>query len=131
MWLFEREWNNGRYTAQLLLKKRCERTKSIHVAFLDLEKAFTYIQWIQLLYCGITSMVQCAVGTSPPFHINVGVHQSLALSPLLFVLCMDTVMLDLQSPHPWSLVYATTSSWLNKQREDPQEQTRQWNEWLG
>lgn len=102
------------HATQLLLEKHSEKTKPIHVAFLDLEKAFdrvphkfiwhalqshnvpeAYVQWTQLLYHSITSTVRSSVGTSPPFTINVGVHQGSVLSPLRFVLCMDTVMLDL------------------------------------
>uniref|UniRef100_A0A914VVP6 Reverse transcriptase domain-containing protein n=1 Tax=Plectus sambesii TaxID=2011161 RepID=A0A914VVP6_9BILA len=68
---------------------------------------------------------------SPLFAINVGVHQGSALSPLLFVLCMDTVTSDLQSPHPWSLLYADDVFLANGQHQDLLEQTRQWNERLG
>uniref|UniRef100_A0A915J330 Reverse transcriptase domain-containing protein n=1 Tax=Romanomermis culicivorax TaxID=13658 RepID=A0A915J330_ROMCU len=55
----------------------------------------TDVQWIKLLYHSVTSAVRCPVGTSPPFNINVGVHQGSALSPLLFVLCMDMATADL------------------------------------
>uniref|UniRef100_A0A914X4N9 Reverse transcriptase domain-containing protein n=1 Tax=Plectus sambesii TaxID=2011161 RepID=A0A914X4N9_9BILA len=137
------------HAARLLLEKHREKTKPVHMAFLDLEKAFdrvpheliwhalrshdvpeAYVQWIQLLYHNVTSVVRCAVGTSPSFAINVGVHQGSALSPLLFVLCMDTVTSDLQSPHPWSLLYADDVFLANRQHQELQEQTRQWNERL-
>uniref|UniRef100_A0A915HGT2 Reverse transcriptase domain-containing protein n=1 Tax=Romanomermis culicivorax TaxID=13658 RepID=A0A915HGT2_ROMCU len=94
------------------------------MAFLDLKKAFdgipheliwhalqspnvpeTYVQWDKLLYHSITSAIRCPVGTSLPFDINVGLRQGSAPSPLLFVLCMDMVTADLQTPHPWSLLY--------------------------
>lgn len=94
------------------------------MAFLDLEKAFdrvphnliwyalwthnvpeAYVQWIQLLYHNITSVVRYAVGTLPPFDINMGVHQRSAFLPLMFALCMHIVTLNLQSQHPWSLLY--------------------------
>ncbi|XP_063165402.1 uncharacterized protein LOC134501489 [Candoia aspera] len=137
------------HAARLLLEKHREKTKPVPMAFLDLEKAFdcishkhiwhalrshnvpeAYVRWIQLLYRSITSMVQCVVGTSPPFTINVRVHQGLALLPLLFILCMDTVTLNLQSPHPWSLLYADDVFLADEQREVLQEQMWQWNEWL-
>lgn len=38
--------------------------------------------------------------------INVGVPPGSAISPLLFIFCMDTTITDLQTPHPWSLLYA-------------------------
>lgn len=95
------------------------------MVFLDLEKAFdrvphdliwaslrrhhvpeAYISWVQLLYQDVRNLVRCTAGISPPFNINVGVHQGSALSPLLFITCMDTVTRDLQTPHPWSLLNA-------------------------
>lgn len=47
-------------------------------------------------YQNTTSVVCCPAGTSPSFH---QVHQGSALLPLLFILCMDTAMADIQSPH--------------------------------
>lgn len=121
------------HAARLLLEKHSEKTKPDHMPFLDLEKAFdrvpheliwhalqphnvseAYVQWTQIL--NVTSMVRCAVGTSPPFAINVGVHQGSALLPFLFVLCMNTVTSDLQSPYPWSLLYADDVFLVNGQR---------------
>jgi hypothetical protein len=43
---------------------------------------------------------------------------------------MDTVTSNLQSPHPWSLLYANDVFLANAQRQELQEQTRQWNERL-
>ncbi len=89
------------HTARLLLEKHREKNKPVHMPFLDLEKAFdciphkliwhalwshnvpeAYVWWIQLLYCGVTSVVRCAAGMMPSFAINVGVHQGSVLSPL-------------------------------------------------
>lgn len=60
-------------------------------------------------------MVRCAVGTMLSFAINVGVHQGSALSPLLFIFCMETITADLQSPHPWSLLFADDDVFLAKE----------------
>lgn len=138
------------HAVRLLLEKHREKNKTVHVSFLDLEKAFDrvphdliwhalrshavpeeYVRWIQLLYCNISSVVRCAVGISPAFNINVGVHQGSALSPLLFDLCMDTVTSDLQEPHPWSLLYADDVALASEQRWKLQQQTQQWNDRLG
>ncbi|KAK3525570.1 hypothetical protein QTP70_000460 [Hemibagrus guttatus] len=102
-----------------------EKNKPLHMAFLDLDKVFdhvphdfiwhslrshggpeAYVDWVKLLYWNITSTIRCKVGTSPPFAITIGVHQGSALSPLLFILCMDTAKADLQSPRPWTLLFA-------------------------
>nr|XP_016846097.1 PREDICTED: uncharacterized protein LOC103282521 [Anolis carolinensis] len=50
--------------------------------------------------------VQAAAGISLELLINVGVHQGLALSPLLSVVVMDAVTRDLQKPVPWTFLYA-------------------------
>ncbi len=76
------------------------------MAFFDLKKAFDRVRWIQLLYANTTSIVQCPAGLSKPFPITIGVHQGSALSPLLFILCMDTATADIQVPQPWSLLFA-------------------------
>ncbi len=47
------------------------------------------VSWDQLLYRNTTSVVRCPAGRSPAFDITVGIHQRSALSPLLFILCMD------------------------------------------
>lgn len=133
------------HAARLLLEKHRERNTTIHMAFLDLEKAFdrvphdliwlalrshgvpeAYIQWIRLVYRGVSSAVRCPMGISPPFAINVGVHQGSALSPLLFILCMDTVTADLQTPHPWSLLYADDVLLADLQRNALQDQVQTW-----
>uniref|UniRef100_W5NK01 ribonuclease H n=1 Tax=Lepisosteus oculatus TaxID=7918 RepID=W5NK01_LEPOC len=138
---------DGIHAARLLLEKHQEKNKSVHMAFLDLEKAFdrvpheliwhalrlhnvpkAYVQWVQLLYHKVTSVVRGLVGTSPPFAINVGIHQGSALSPLLFVLCMDTATANLQAPHPWSLLYADDVFLANEERQELQHQMQRWDE---
>uniref|UniRef100_A0A673LG56 Reverse transcriptase domain-containing protein n=1 Tax=Sinocyclocheilus rhinocerous TaxID=307959 RepID=A0A673LG56_9TELE len=113
------------HAARLLVERYREKNRRVHVTFLDLKKAFdkiphnliwhalrshnvpeAYIQWIQALYRNVTSVVRTPVGTSPSFPITVGVHQGLVLSPLLFILCMDMVTADIQTAHPWSLLFA-------------------------
>uniref|UniRef100_A0A915HP81 Reverse transcriptase domain-containing protein n=1 Tax=Romanomermis culicivorax TaxID=13658 RepID=A0A915HP81_ROMCU len=70
---------------------------------------------------------RCPVGTSPPFDISVGVHQWLALSPLLLVLCMDTATADLQTPYPWSLLYANDVLLADEERQELQHQMQHWS----
>lgn len=133
----------------MLVEKHREKNKPIHMAFLDLEKAFdrvlhdliwralrthgvpeVYVKWTQLLYHNPTSVVRCPVGISPPFAINVGVHQGSALSPLLFILCMDTATSDIQAPHPWSLLYADDVGLTNETRGGLQQQVQEWKDHL-
>lgn len=90
-----------------------------------------YVKWTQLLYHNVTSVARYLARTLPAFPITVCINQGLALSPLLFILCMDTTMTDLQSPHPWSLLYAVNVS-LSKTENCPvlQTQTQVWKDWL-
>ena len=133
------------HAARLLMERHREKRKTIHMAFLDLEKAFDrvphnliwyslrshgvpeiYIRWIRLLYSNATSSIRCPVGVSEPFDIRVGVHQGSALSPLLFILCMDTVTADLQTPHPWSLLYADDVMLASETRNELEQQVNRW-----
>ncbi|KAK6747986.1 hypothetical protein RB195_000911 [Necator americanus] len=51
----------------------------------------------QLLHARSTSVLRCAAGTSRPFPAQVGVYQGSSLSPLLFILCMDTITRESRS----------------------------------
>src|SRR5699024_2588073 len=110
---------------QLMEKTREKRVQQpLHMAFLDLEKAFdrvpheliwfalrshnvpeSLVRMVQLLYRQPASRVRCAAGLSEEFCINVGVHQGSALSPLLFILVMDTITRDIQRKVPYTLLY--------------------------
>ncbi|XP_028677996.1 uncharacterized protein LOC114667054 [Erpetoichthys calabaricus] len=119
-----------------------KKNKTIHMVFLDLEKALNrvphdliwyalrshdvpeaYVDWVKLLYSNVSSIIRCPVGVSPPFAINVAVHQGSVLLPLLFVLCMDVVTSNLQTPHPWLLLYADDIFLAD---EDLEWLTQQW-----
>uniref|UniRef100_A0A914WDC8 Reverse transcriptase domain-containing protein n=1 Tax=Plectus sambesii TaxID=2011161 RepID=A0A914WDC8_9BILA len=138
------------HAARLLLEKHREKQKKVHVSFLDLEKAFdrvpheliwyalrshgvpeAYVRWVQLLYTDVSSIIRCPAGTSARFPIHVGVHQGSALSPLLFILCMDTATADIQTPHPWTLLYADDVMLANEDRIALEQQTQEWNARLG
>ncbi|EYC30555.1 hypothetical protein Y032_0005g2716 [Ancylostoma ceylanicum] len=107
------------HAARLLIEKHREKKKPLHLAFLDLEKAFDRVpheviwyalrlqgipeeilKWVQMLYVDHRSKVQVAAGTSTEFPITVGVHQGSALSPLHFIVVMDALTKDLQRPAP-------------------------------
>ncbi|KAK6742925.1 hypothetical protein RB195_010287 [Necator americanus] len=82
---------NAIHAVRILLEKHREKNRSVHLAFLDLEKAFDrvphellwmsmrshrvpeeYVRWTKLLYAKPTSVVRCAAGTSRPFPVQVG-----------------------------------------------------------
>jgi len=133
---------------QLFEKHRAVR-KTVHAAFLDMEKAFDrvpheliwfalrdhgvpeeYIDWIKLMYECTQSVVLCPAGLSEPYRISVGVHQGSALSPLLFILIMDTISRRLATPVPWSLFYADDVALCDTSRSNLQSRTQDWKDTL-
>ncbi|KAK6742828.1 hypothetical protein RB195_010222 [Necator americanus] len=137
------------HAVRILLEKHREKNRSVHLAFLDLEKAFDrvphellwmsmrshrvpeeYVRWTKLLYAKPTSVVRCAVGTSRPFPVRVGVHQGSSLSPLLFILCMDTITKEIQKQHPWTLLFADDVMLASESRDDLQKQVQSWKDQL-
>ncbi|VDP11945.1 unnamed protein product [Heligmosomoides polygyrus] len=118
------------HAARLLVEKHREKQKPVHLAFLDLEKAFDrvpreviwyalrehgvseeLVEWVRILYSCSKSRVQAAAGTSMEFSIFVGVHQGSALSPLLFV---------------WTLLYAGDVMLASKDKVELQRQVQAW-----
>ena len=109
----------------MLAEKHREKKLPLHIAFVDLEKAFDrvphdllwfslrdagvpeeYVRWVKMLYTDSQSQVRSVAGTTKPFKVTVGVHQGSAISPLLFILCLDRITRDIQGEHPWTLLYA-------------------------
>ncbi|KAK6756187.1 hypothetical protein RB195_014530 [Necator americanus] len=128
--------------------RNIEKNRSVHLAFLDLEKAFDrvphellwmsmrshrvpeeYVRWTKLLYAKPTSVVRCAAGTSRPFPGQAGGHQGSSLSPLLFILCMDTITKEIQKQHPWTLLFADDLL-ASESRDDLQKQVQSWKDRL-
>ncbi|ETN79954.1 reverse transcriptase [Necator americanus] len=131
---------NAIHAVRILLEKHRGKNRSVHLAFLDLKKAFDrvphellwmsmrshrvpeeYVRWTKLLYAKPTSVLRCAAGTSRPFPVQVGVHQSSSLSPLLFILCMDTITKEIQKQHLWTLLFADDVMLASESRDDLQK----------
>uniref|UniRef100_A0A914VFU1 Reverse transcriptase domain-containing protein n=1 Tax=Plectus sambesii TaxID=2011161 RepID=A0A914VFU1_9BILA len=137
------------HATRLLLEKHREKRQPLHVAFLDLEKAFDrvphhliwyalrrsgipeeLVNWVQLLYRDPKSHVQAAAGTSKDFRITVGVHQGSVLSPLLFIIIMDVITRDLHQQPPWTLLYADDVMLAATNKADLQHQVQAWSDRL-
>ena len=126
-------------------EKFSEKKKKLYHVFVDLEKAFDRvprkaIEWalrkqkvperlvaaVMSLYAESRSKVKTVVGTSGAFDIRVGVHQGLALSPLLFIMVMEEVTKLARGDGPWELLYADD---LVLTAESKEEVTGMFNRW--
>ncbi|ETN86749.1 hypothetical protein NECAME_05837 [Necator americanus] len=135
------------HAVRILLEKHREKNRSVHLAFLDLEKAFDrvshellwmsmrshrvpeeYVLWTKLLYAKPTSVVRCGDGTSRPFPVQVGVHQGSSLSSLLFILCIVTITKEIQKQHSWTLLFADDVMLASESRDDLQKQVQSWKD---
>ena len=107
-----------------LQEKHINAGKNLYFAFVDLEKAFDQvprqviwwamrklgvqewlIRWVQSLYRGARSSVRIGDTYSEEFQVKVGVHQGSVLSPLLFIMVLETLK-EFRTGSPWELFYA-------------------------
>ncbi|KAE8661215.1 Detected protein of unknown function [Hibiscus syriacus] len=96
----------------------------IHMAFIDLEKAYdsvprntiwktletrriltTYIRVIRDMYCRFTTYVRTTVGDTQAFPMEIGLHQGSALSPYIFALIMDDIYCATPDGVPWCMLF--------------------------
>ncbi|GKG39241.1 retrovirus-related pol polyprotein LINE-1, partial [Tanacetum coccineum] len=84
------------------MEKYRERQKDLHLAFLDLEKAYDSVS---REYKGERTCVRTLTGNTKYFPVDVGLHQGLAISPYLFALILDELTKRIQESIPWCLVF--------------------------
>ncbi|XP_050350399.1 uncharacterized protein LOC126773490 [Nymphalis io] len=85
-----------------------------------------YVILIQDMYINTKTRVKSPAGLGEPFHVNVGVHQGSALSPLLFNLCKDYITRDIQKPAPECILYADDIVLVAKNAQNLQETLNRW-----
>jgi len=60
-------------------------------------------QWlvsaVMSMYTGAKTVVRIFCGNSSGFEVKVGMHQGLALSPLLFVIVMEAIRREFRMPY--------------------------------
>ena len=99
--------------------------KRLYMAFVDLEKAFDrvsrkviwwalrklgveewIVQLVQGMYANAQSQVRYDKGFSKEFEVKDRVHQGSVLSPLLFIIVLEALVLEFQAGVPWEDLYA-------------------------
>lgn len=98
------------FTLKQLIETHIEYNKELYIAFIDQEKAFDRVDrnllWqimaqygvsehlislCKSLYSNCRTTVKTSYGTSNPFEVTTGVRQGCVLSPLLFIIYIDSI----------------------------------------
>ena len=131
------------FVVRQLQEKYLAANKRLYMAFIDLEKAFDRVprkviwwalrklgveEWIvwlvQGMYANARSRVRVGEGYSEEFEM-VGVHQGSVLSPLLFIIVLQTLSREFCSGVPWEDLYARgmCQEALDLERSNGEERT--------
>jgi len=68
------------------------------------------------MYEGAKTSVWSLVGDTEYFLIDIGLYQSLALSPCLFIIIMDELTREIQDEVPWCMLFADDIVFLDEIR---------------
>ena len=111
------------FIVRQLQEKHLAANKPLYMAFIHLEKSFDRVsrdviwwamrklgidEWlvrlVQSMYKDVRSRVRVGDGYSEEFGVGVGVHQGSVLSPLLFIIVLDTLSREFRISCPWKLL---------------------------
>jgi hypothetical protein len=136
---------DGIFAIRQIMEKHREKQKVLHMAFIDLEKAYDrvprqevwrglrargvnekYVRLIQECYRKATTRVRSTVGMTESFEVKVGLHQGSALSPLLFNIVFDVVTEGVRENPPWCLLYADDIVLIAQSRIELERKLEKW-----
>ena len=140
---------DGIFTIRQLMEKYREKQQTMHMCFIDLEKAYDrvprdevwrclrerdvpekYVRIIQETYTDATTQVRSSVGVTDSFQVQVGLHQGSALSPFLFNIVFDVLTEAVRENPPWCVLYADDVVIIAKSRRELQEKLERWRQAL-
>ncbi|GKF16039.1 retrovirus-related pol polyprotein LINE-1 [Tanacetum coccineum] len=132
-----------------LMEKYMERQRDLHMAFLDLEKAYDnvpreliwktlvdkgtsrrYIRVIRDMYDDAKTRVRTSIRYIEFFLVDVGLHQGSAISPYLFALILDELSKEIQEDIPWCLIFADDIVLVSESVEGLNIRLENWREAL-
>jgi len=75
-----------------------------------------------------TGVVRTVYGDSNCFEVKVGMHQSSALSPLLFVIVTEALFREFRVALPWELLYADDLVVIAETEDDLIKRHNEWRD---
>ena len=136
---------DGIFSLRQTMEKHREKQKVLHMAFIDLEKAYDrvprqevwrslrergvpekYVRIVQECYKNVTTRVRSTVGTTDSFHVEVGLHQGSALSPLLFNIVFDVITENVREEPPWCVFYADDIVLVTDRKRKLERKLEEW-----
>ena len=140
---------DGIFTVRQKMEKCREKQQTLHMCFIDLEKAYVgilrdgmwrglreqnfpekYVRIIQETSMDMTTRVRSTVGVTDSFKVQVGLHQGSALRPLLFNIVFDVLMEAVRENPLWCILYADNAVILAKSKNALQAKLERWRETL-
>ncbi|XP_076940095.1 uncharacterized protein LOC143609136 [Bidens hawaiensis] len=125
-----------------LMEKYRDKKLSLHMVFIDLEKAYDsvprqllwdcleskgvrgkYIKIIRDMYAKSETSVRAPVRDTDFFPVEAGLHQGSALSPFLFVVVLDKLS---KLIHPWCMLFADDFVLIAESKQDLNMRLEEW-----